>query len=63
MAANAKQGTYLGSTLTGFTASVAGLVITPMHTVLGWVTTLAGLTLLGVSTVGFMRLKHIEAKK
>jgi hypothetical protein len=63
MAANAKQGTYLGSTLTGFTASVAGAVIVPTHTVFGWVATLAGVALLGFSTAGFMRLKQLEAKK
>lgn len=63
MAANSQQGTYIGSTLTGFTAVVAGIVIVPTHTALGWVMTLAGVALLGFSTAGFMKLKHLEAKK
>jgi len=63
MAANSQQGTYLGTTLTGFTAAVAGLVTTSTHSALGWIVTVSGLALLGFSTVGFVRLKHVEAKR
>jgi len=63
MAANSKQGTYLGTTLTGFTALVAGLVTTSTHAALGWLVTVGGLGLLAISTAGFVRLKHVEVKK
>ena len=63
MAATQQQGTYLGTTLTGFTATVAGLVTTSTHSALGWLVTISGLALLGFSTFGFMRLKQLEAKK
>ena len=63
MAANSKQGTYLGTTLTGFTALVAGLVATSTHAALGWLVTVSGLGLLVISTVGFLRLKQLEIKK
>jgi len=63
MAANSKQGTYLGTTLTGFTALVAGLVTTSSHAGLGWLVTIGGLGLLVISTAGFVRLKQSEIKK
>jgi hypothetical protein len=63
MAASSKQGTYLGTTLTGFTALVAGLVTTSSHSGLGWLVTVAGLGLLAFSTTGFLKLKQLEAKK
>jgi hypothetical protein len=63
MAATSQQGTYLGTTLTGFTATVAGFVTTTTHGALGWIITLSGLALLGFSTVGFVRIKHLEARK
>ena len=63
MAATSQQGTYLGTTLTGFTATVAGLITTSTHSALGWLITISGLALLGISTFGFMRLKQLEAKK
>jgi hypothetical protein len=63
MAANSQQGTYIGTTLTGFTALVAGLVTTSTHSGSGWLVTFTGLALLGISTVGFVKLKALEAKK
>jgi hypothetical protein len=63
MAATSQQGTYLGTTLTGFTAAIAGLVITSTHTALGGIIALSGIALLGISTFGFLRLKQLEAKK
>ena len=63
MAANSKQGTYLGTTLTGFTALVAGLVASSSHAGLGYVVAAAGLALLVISTAGFLRLKHQEVGK
>lgn len=63
MAANAKQGTYLGTTLAGFTALVAGLVTTSTSVGVGWLIAVTGIALLGFSTAGFLKLKQIEAKK
>jgi len=63
MAANSKQGTYLGTTLTGFTALVAGLVTTSTHAALGWLVTVGGFGLLAISAAGFVRLKQLEVKK
>ena len=63
MAATSQQGTYVGTSLTGFTATVAGLVTTSTHSALGWLITATGLALLGISTFGFMRLKQLEVKK
>ena len=56
MAANAKQGTYLGTTLTGFTAFVAGL-----HGGggIGIVVAIVGAALLLVSAAGFYKIKTI----
>lgn len=56
MASNAKQGTYLGTTLTGFTAFVAGL-----HSGggLGIVIAIVGAGLLFVSAAGFYKIKTV----
>lgn len=56
MAANAKQGTYLGTTLTGFTAFVAGL-----HGGggVGVVFAIVGAGLLLLSAAGFYKIKTI----
>jgi len=63
MAASSKQGTYLGTTLTGFTALVAGLVASSTRASLGYVVAAAGVALLIISTAGFARLKHQEVGK
>jgi hypothetical protein len=57
MAANAQQGTYLGTTLTGFTALTAGLVAKGG---VGIVAALAGLVLLVFSAAGFYKIKGLE---
>ena len=56
MAANAKQGTYLGTTLTGFTAFVAGL-----HGGggVGIVVAIIGAGLLLFSAAGFYKIKAV----
>ena len=56
MAANAKQGTYLGTTLTGFTAFVAGL-----HGGggVGMVVAIVGAGLLLFSAAGFYKIKAV----
>ena len=56
MAANAKQGTYLGTTLIGFTAFVAGL-----HSGggMGVVFAIVGAGLLLLSAAGFYKIKTI----
>jgi hypothetical protein len=54
MGANAKQGTYLGTTLTGFTALAAGLYIGGG---LGIVVAIVGAALLLVSAAGFYKIK------
>ena len=56
MAANAKQGTYLGTTLVGFTSFVAGL-----HGGggIGVVFAIVGAGLLLVSAAGFYKIKTI----
>jgi len=56
MAANAKQGTYLGTTLTGFTAFVAGLY---SGGGIGIVVAIVGAALLLVSAAGFYKIKTI----
>jgi hypothetical protein len=63
MAANSQQGTYLGTTVAGFTAVVAGLVTTSTHSGVGWLIAITGLALLGFSTAGFLKLKQLEARK
>jgi len=54
MASVRQEGTYLGSTLAGFTAFVAGLY---HGGGLGTVVTLAGVALLVYASAGFYRLK------
>ena len=54
MASVRQEGTYLGSTLAGFTAFVAGLY---NGGGLGTVVTLAGVALLVYASAGFYRLK------
>jgi hypothetical protein len=54
MAANAKQGTYLGTTLTGFTSFVAGLYTGGG---IGIVVAIVGAGLLVVSAAGFYKIK------
>lgn len=56
MAANAKQGTYLLTTLVGFTTFPAGLV---EGGGLGIVVAVVGLALLAYSAVGFYRIKGL----
>ena len=63
MAANTQQGTYLGTTLVGFTALVAGLVTISTSTGVGWLIAVTGLALLGFSTAGFLKIKQLEARK
>ena len=57
MAATSQQGTYLGTTLVGFTALAAGLYVGGG---LGGIVAIAGLLLLVISAVGFYRLKQLE---
>jgi hypothetical protein len=57
MAANSQQGTYLATTLTGFTALAAGLV---SQGAVGIVVALAGLLLLLISAAGFYKIKSLE---
>ena len=57
MAATSQQGTYLGTTLAGFTALTAGLAG------LGVLVALVGLFVLIVSAVGFYRIKSAESTK
>jgi hypothetical protein len=56
MGANAKQGTFLGTTLVGFTSLVGGL-----HSGggLGIVFAIAGAALLVVSAAGFYKIKAV----
>jgi len=54
MAASRQQGTYLGTTLVGFTAFPAGLVIGGAK---GTLTAIVGLALLVISAIGFYRAK------
>lgn len=57
MAANSQQGTYLGTTLAGFTAFAAGLYTGGG---LGGVVVVLGLLLLVISAVGFYRIKQLD---
>jgi hypothetical protein len=57
MAANAQQGTYLGTTLAGFTAYVAGRVAGGG---MGMLIALVGLLLLILSAAGFYRAKSVS---
>jgi len=55
MAASSQQGTYLATTLAGFTALVAGMAG------LGVVVVLVGLVLLIVSAAGFYKAKGTQS--
>jgi hypothetical protein len=55
MAATSRQGTYLGTTLAGFTAFAGGLAG------LGVVVTIVGLILLIVSAAGLYKAKSTES--
>jgi hypothetical protein len=57
MAATPQQGTFLGTTLAGFTALFAGLAG------LGMLVTLVGLVLLIVSAAGFYKAKSTESAR
>jgi hypothetical protein len=57
MAATSQQGTYLGTTLVGFTTFAAGLYVGGG---LGAVVAILGLVLLLISAVGFYRIKQLE---
>ncbi len=56
MAANSQQGTYLATTLTGFTALTGGLV---SQGAIAIVVALVGLILLIVSAAGFHKIKSL----
>jgi hypothetical protein len=56
MAANSQQGTYLATTLTGFTALVGGLVAKGS---IGVVVALVGAVLLIASAAGFHKIKEL----
>jgi hypothetical protein len=58
-----QQGTYLGTTLVGFTSLAAGLVVREGHTVIGVLGAIIGLGLLVYSGVGFYRVKGLEFTK
>ena len=58
MAAIRRQGEYLGSTLAGFTALTAGLVV---GKVLGAVVAIVGVGLLVYSAIGFHRIKSLTS--
>jgi hypothetical protein len=60
MAANRQQGTYLAVFILGFTFLPAGLVAWSIHPIIAVILTLAGLSLLIHSLVGFYRIKHLE---
>jgi hypothetical protein len=56
MAATSQQGTYLGTTLTGFTALTAGLY---HGGGLGIVIAIVGAGLLALSAAGFYKIKNV----
>ncbi len=57
MAANSQQGTYLGTTLAGFTALTGGMVV---QGGIGIVVAIAGLVLLIISAAGFYKIKSLS---
>jgi hypothetical protein len=57
MPANSQQGTYLGTSLAGFTALTAGLVVKGG---IGILVALVGAVLLLVSAAGFYKIKSLE---
>jgi hypothetical protein len=56
MAANSQQGTYLATTLTGFTAMTGGLVAKGS---IGILISIVGLVLLIASAAGFYKIKDL----
>jgi hypothetical protein len=58
MAAIPQQGTYLGTTLAGFTTLTVGLVLREAHSVMGVLGALVGLGLLVYSGIGLYRIKN-----
>lgn len=58
-----QEGTYLGTTLAGFTGLAASLVIRESHSAVGVVGALIGFGLLVYSGIGFYRIKNIELTK
>jgi hypothetical protein len=63
MAAIPQQGTYLGTTLAGFTSLVAGLVVRDGHSALGLSVAFIGLAVLVYSGIGFYRIKNLGFTK
>lgn len=63
MAAIPQQGTYLGTTLAGFTSFTSGLVMREGHSILGWSLALIGLVALVYSGIGFYRIKSLALTK
>ncbi|HYR88810.1 MAG TPA: hypothetical protein VE422_32335 [Terriglobia bacterium] len=60
MASIPQQGTYLGTTLAGFTAFTAGLVARTSYGSVGILVALVGLVLLIYSAAGFHRIKDLK---
>ncbi|HVO80446.1 MAG TPA: hypothetical protein VMT28_06935 [Terriglobales bacterium] len=63
MAAIPQQGTYLGTTLVGFTSLAAGLVIREGHFAIGVLGAIVGLGLLIYSGIGLYRIKSLALTK
>ena len=63
MAAIPQQGTYLGTTLVGFTSLTAGLVIREGHSALAVLGTIIGFGLLVYSGIGLYRIKTLALTK
>lgn len=63
MAAIPQQGTYLGTTLVGFTSFSAGLVMRDGHSTLGGSIALVGLAVLVYSGISFYRIKKLALTK
>jgi hypothetical protein len=63
MAATAQQGTYLATTLVGFTVFPAGLLARASHPSVGILAALVGLGLLAYSAFGLYRIKRLELTK
>jgi hypothetical protein len=63
MAATIHQGTYLGTTLVGFTALPAGLITRGDHPGAGWFVVIIGVGLLLYSGFGLYRSKRLEYMK
>jgi hypothetical protein len=63
MAAIPQQGTYLGTTLSGFTTLTVGLVLREAHSAMGVLGALIGLGLLVYSGIGLYRIKNLALTK